>query len=461
MLIVVSATCLLTISVLRTYLVEQLDDDMDDNRNAISAMLFGGDTQADSMAFSRYYGILMDTSGDRLTTMSSFNQPGAPQLGQMTLEEVASHEEPFSVPNVEEGGQPWRVAVYSLESGRGSVAVALSLEDTNEVVDQAAKLILRFGLIVTALAVGVAYLAVTRSFRPLDRVEKTAAVIAAGDLSQRVNIGNPQTEIGRLSRSLNTMLAHIESAFASRSASENKMRRFVADASHELRTPLVTIRGFSELYRHGALETEEDVSTAMSRIENEAKRMGEMVEDLLMLARIDEQRPLQMDPVDLLVLAQDAAVDAQASDPDRRIKVIALDGGAPPSAPTAGDEARLRQVMANLLTNAMRYTPPGSPIEIAVGVERVIDDRLNAIIEVRDHGPGISEDDAARVFERFYRADTSRTRETGGTGLGLAIVAAIVAQHDGTVRINDTAGGGATLSLRLPFVPADAEVFSG
>jgi two-component system OmpR family sensor kinase len=259
--------------------------------------------------------------------------------------------------------------------------------------------------------------------------------------------------VGRLSSSLNAMLAHIETAFASRTASEQRMRRFVQDASHELRTPLVTIRGFSELYRHGALQTPDDVGAAMGRIESEAKRMGQLVEDLLTLARVDEQRPLETKPLDLLMLGNDAALDARASAPNRAITVVGLDGGAPRPAPIVGDEARLRQVVANLVTNALRYTPDGSPLEIAVGVQPASDNRLDSVLEIRDHGPGISEDEAARVFERFYRADTSRDRETGGTGLGLAIVAALVAQHDGTVRLNETPGGGATMSIRIPYHP--------
>jgi two-component system OmpR family sensor kinase len=280
-------------------------------------------------------------------------------------------------------------------------------------------------------------------------VEKTAAAIAAGDLSRRVDIDNPHTELGRLGSSLNAMLAHIETAFAARTASEARMRRFAADASHELRTPLVTIRGFSELYRHGALATDEDVATAMGRIESEAKRMGSMVEDLLLLARLDEQRPLQQKPVDLQLIAHDAVVDTQASDRTRPISLTGLDGGPAVPAPVLGDEAKLRQVVGNLVGNALRYTPDGTPIELAVGI-RTTAAGPRAVIEVRDHGAGISEDEAAKVFERFYRADTSRTRETGGSGLGLAIVAAIVGSHGGSVRVATTDGGGATLVVSLP-----------
>jgi two-component system, OmpR family, sensor kinase len=212
----------------------------------------------------------------------------------------------------------------------------------------------------------------------------------------------------------------------------------------------VTIRGFSELYRHGALATDEDVATAMGRIESEAKRMGSMVEDLLLLARLDEQRPLQQKPVDLQLIAHDAVVDTQASSRARVISLVGLDGGSAAPAPVLGDEAKLRQVVGNLVGNALRYTPDDTPIELAVGVRGSEDGRQRSVIEVRDHGPGISGEDASKVFERFYRADTSRTRETGGSGLGLAIVAAIVGSHGGSVRVENTDGGGATLVVSLP-----------
>ncbi|GAB3527872.1 sensor histidine kinase [Arthrobacter monumenti] len=449
MVIVVGVTCILTITFLQDFLTDQLDEDLEANRQGVSDRLFGM-TDSSQVTLTNYHGILLSPSGEHLIAFESADEP---KIGTPSLEQVrARGTDAFSVTGTAEDSDGWRVRMYPLESGEGSVAIALPLDDTKAVIAGATRRILTGGLLATAAAAAIAYMAVARSFRPLARMERTASAIAAGDLSQRVRVENPSTEVGRLSKSVNAMLAHIEAAFSSRTASEKKMRRFVADASHELRTPLVTIRGYSELYRHGALQSDEDITTAMGRIENEAKRMGQMVEDLLMLARIDEQRPLEMQPVDLLDLAHDSATDAMASDQDRNIRVISLDGGRPASAPTAGDEARLRQVLANLVTNALRYTPPGTPIEIAVGVQRVIDDSKDSIIEVRDHGHGISDAEAARVFERFYRADTSRTRETGGTGLGLAIVAAIVAQHDGTVRLEETEGGGATMSIRLPYV---------
>ncbi|GAA4657444.1 HAMP domain-containing sensor histidine kinase [Arthrobacter cryoconiti] len=378
----------------------------------------------------------------------------------------------FTLPSTD-GGAPWRVTVIapvsftygpanlvgSAPEYSGYVVVGLPYENLNNTMERLAVVIAGVAILAITLGTMIAYWTVSRSFRPLGRVEKTAAAIAAGDLSRRVDIENPATEVGRLSESLNTMLAHIEHAFAARTASEKRMRRFVADASHELRTPLVTIRGFSELYRHGALQTPDDVGTAMGRIESESKRMGSLVEDLLMLARIDEQRPLQLRPLDLLLIGHDAVVDARASARERTFTVVGLDGGTGTSAPTIGDEAKLRQVVNNLMGNALRYTPEGSPVEIMVG-SRGDGEQKTAVIKIRDHGPGVPEEEAPRIFERFYRADSSRDRNTGGSGLGLAIVAAIVASHNGTVRVEQTPGGGATLAIELPFQTPDDDIDS-
>ena len=225
------------------------------------------------------------------------------------------------------------------------------------------------------------------------------------------------------------------------------MRQFVADASHELRTPLAAVRGYAELYRQGAVREPAEVASAMTRIEGEAGRMGGLVEDLLVLARLDDQRPLTITPVDLTVIAADAAQDARAIDPSRRIEVLGLDGPLGP-ATAPGDDAKLRQLVANLVSNALNHTPAGTPLEIAVGIRP--GDGL-AVLEVRDHGPGVDPDKARKVFERFYRADPSRSRGTGGgNGLGLAIAAAIVSAHHGRIGVAETPGGGATFVVELP-----------
>lgn len=469
MLVTVVVTAALTASLFRQELVRQIDEDLFLNRNNVSYYLLDSLDASTPYTFSpqsilRFYGELQDNEG-RIVANTSL--PGstvdAPDIPDLTAEQVAARgNAAFEVSGTSEDSRGWRVQMYRLESGDGSLAIALPLEPVHSSVDRVTSLVATIGLLATLGASVISYAVATRAFRPLLRVERTAAQIAAGDLSRRVENGPPDTEVGRLSRSLNAMLAHIESAFRSKEKSEERMRRFIQDASHELRTPLVTIRGFSELYRHGGITDPEDVGTAMGRIEGEAKRMGQLVEDLLTLARLDEQRPLEHEHVDLLLLAHDAVMDARVNAADREVTLVGLDGGKATSAPTLGDEGRLRQVIANLVTNALRYTPEGTPLEIAVGTVDVLEGSVDhtgqhtgrardSVIEVRDHGPGISEEDAARVFERFYRADSSRHRETGGTGLGLAIVAAIVAQHDGTVRLRETAGGGATLSVRLPW----------
>ena len=388
------------------------------------------------------------------------SQSDRPAIANITAAEAKLRgNSPFQVKGT--AGSNWRVVAIGVTANgqNGVVIIGLPLTPVDKVMEHAVLVVVGVGLLTLVLAFFIATWTVARSFRPLAKVEKTAAAIAAGDLSRRVEVDNPHTEVGRLGGSLNAMLAHIEASFAARAASEGRMRRFAADASHELRTPLVTIRGFSELYRHGALATQEDVAMAMGRIESEAKRMGSMVEDLLMLARLDEQRPLQLKPVDLQLLAHDAVVDTRASSGDRAITLTGLDGASPTAAPVQGDEAKLRQVIGNLVGNALRYTPEGSPIELAVGVRKTPTGSVS-VIEIRDHGPGIPEEETNKIFERFYRADTSRTRETGGSGLGLAIVAAIVGSHGGTVQVAETDGGGATLVVSLPFHEESAELLS-
>jgi two-component system OmpR family sensor kinase len=277
-----------------------------------------------------------------------------------------------------------------------------------------------------------------------------------------VPAGDDRTEVGRLSTALNGMLARIESAFRAQQDSEEKargsaerMRRFVADASHELRTPLTSIRGFAELYRQGAVGDPEEVRRLMQRIESEGARMGLLVEDLLLLARLDQQRPLVVVPVDLAEVAGDAVHDARAVQPDRPIE-LRLDESLTEVPVVLGDEARLRQVVGNLVTNALTHTPQAARVTVTLAEEP--DDPDTVVLRVSDEGPGLSDEDAERVFERFYRADTSRTRAAGGTGLGLAIVSSLVAAHGGRVELETAEGAGATFTVHLPRSgPPDAD----
>jgi two-component system OmpR family sensor kinase len=370
------------------------------------------------------------------------------------------------------GDGRWRVAVQPLRDGSGSVVVAASLDGVDDTIRQLRAIDLVVSVVVLLALAGVGAVIVRASLRPLVEIEQTARAIAAGDLTRRVPDRDPRTEVGRLGRALNTMLAQIEAAFGARAASEasarrseeaarrseDRMRRFVADASHELRTPLTTIRGFAELYRQGGSRDPAELDRLMRRIEDQAARMGLLVEDLLLLARLDQQRPLDRHPVDLLALAADAVHDARAVAPDRRIELL-LGGENGDPAGTAlvvlGDDQRLRQVMANLVNNALTHTPAGSPVEVRVGAS-TLDGRPGAAVEVVDHGPGLAPEQAERVFERFYRADPARSHADGGTGLGLSIVAALVAVHGGTVGVDTVPGRGARFRVVLPLAPGAA-----
>ena len=364
--------------------------------------------------------------------------------------------EPFTVEAVSGGGQ-WRVVgePVSLSDGSsGTLLVAQSLGDLTGTVDRLVLLLTAIGAVTILGLAGVGYLLVRASLRPLVEVEHTAAAIAAGDLSQRVPEADPRTEVGQLSAAFNGMLTQIESAFAERAASESeareseeRMRRFVADASHELRTPLTSIRGFAELYRQGAAAGPEEVRRLLRRIEDEATRMGLLVEDLLLLARLDQQRPLEMAPVDVLAVATDAVESARAVQPRRNIQLLI--GSVDPPPVVIGDQARLRQVVDNLLGNALRHTPVAADVMVRIAT-LTEGTAPHVLLEVADEGAGMSAEDAALVFERFYRADASRSRADGGTGLGLAIVASLVAGHGGSVDVETAPGHGARFIVRLP-----------
>lgn len=297
-----------------------------------------------------------------------------------------------------------------------------------------------------AVLVALAALAlwlVRLGLRPLRRIELTAAAITGGDLSQRVGHPDPQTEIGRVGSALNTMLDRIED-------SDRRLRRLIADASHELRTPLAAVRAYAELFARGAAARPEDLERSMTGITREAERMSLLVDDLLLLARLDEGRPLERKSVDLATVVREAVDAARVVEPDRPIDVLVE------PVTVTGDEARLRQVLDNLLTNARAHTQAGTPV--SVEVQRV---EGRAILAVADHGPGLSEEEAARVFERFYRADSSRARASGGSGLGLSIVEAVTEAHGGTVDVRPTPGGGATFVIALPLAADQAASSSG
>jgi two-component system OmpR family sensor kinase len=346
----------------------------------------------------------------------------------------------FTVASAEAGGPAFRVSVSSLGTTGETLIVALPLRDVQRTLGRIRNIELLVTVGVALAVAGLGWWLVRVAMRPLTGMAATADTIAAGDLSRRVSPADDDTEVGRLGLALNTMLERIESAFAERQRTEDKLRRFVADASHELRTPLTSIRGYAELFRRGAATRPDDLAKAMSRIEEEAARMGVLVEELLLLARLDQGRPLERRPVDLSSMAAEAVADARVVEPDRPIE-LDVDG----PVPVVGDGPRLRQVFDNLLTNIRTHTPPGTPASV-----RVRRNGETAVLVVDDEGPGMSEDEAARAFERFYRVDPSRARTSGGVGLGLSIVNAIVAAHDGTVTLDSKPGEGATFTITLP-----------
>jgi two-component system OmpR family sensor kinase len=526
-----------TMSMLKPVLLDQLDAQLSAASSAsyLNTYLFGTSSDSEKIATdaspSDYFAALYDSNGDLVRTNWSnipyAHRPAIPR--NLTVVEGKALP-PGGYPLLSNDGRTTYRAVAQTvtmnpSGSLGTAIVATTTSQIDTVMASFLAIFLGFGVIVVIVGAGLTRMLVTTTFSPLREVEETAAAIADGDFSQRLGGATPNTEVGRLNRSLNTMLNRIDRAFTDRARTIDQMRRFVGDASHELRTPLVSVRGYAELYRMGALQTPEDVAQAMDRIEKEAIRMGLLVEDLLELARLDETKPLDLHPVDLVRIARDAAMDAMAGAPDRTVTVltpspvpagaaeveeepgvdtvpytipddasrpanatgpIAFAGSAlarlrrggrsrrsgtgpipvtttervalaaPPAEPAIvmAEENKLRQVVTNLMGNALRYTPDGSPIEIAVQVDRRAD---RAVLEVRDHGEGIPPQIRDKIFQRFWRADTSRARETGGSGLGLAIVSSIMAAHHGTVEVVETDGGGATFRVSLPLAGRQAQ----
>jgi two-component system OmpR family sensor kinase len=499
-----------TMTVLRTVLLNDVDAKI--TKFAVSIPGYqttGANTCKVNAGPNDYYLAVLDTDGRQLCS-NELSANVAPHLPTMPFSAViAADGTPFTVWDNEHDDQ-WRVIAVPKSitdsSDYVTVVVGINLAESNSLIGRFLVVFLGFGLAVVVLGAALTRLLVTSTFAPLREVEATAAAIAEGDFSQRLPGAMPNTEVGRLNRSLNTMLNRIDRAFSDRARTIDQMRRFVGDASHELRTPLVSVRGYAELYRMGALQKPEDVAQAMERIEKEAIRMGELVSDLLELARIDEAKPLQLGPVDLVPIAHDAALDAMASAPRRTVRVIVAEAAIVPApepstepvfatspaatgpirfagaqlarlrrrqgrgdlpitpaealAPRAeafempavvlAEENKIRQVVTNLIGNAMRFTPDDSPIELVVSVDTA---RRVGVLDVVDHGEGIPPQIREKIFQRFWRADSSRTRETGGSGLGLAIVSGIIASHKGEVTVLETPGGGATFRVILPLLP--------
>jgi two-component system OmpR family sensor kinase len=355
------------------------------------------------------------------------------------------------VSSTNSSGPRYRVRAFPRPDGLGLTVVAMPLTDADQALHRLLEVEgLVIGVVILVLAL-IAWWLVRLGLRPLARMGATADAIAAGDLSRRVSPADERTEVGRLGLALNGMLTQIERAFADREASENRLRRFLADASHELRTPLASVRGYAELFRIGAVRDSVETAKAMTRIEQEPARMGALVEDMLRLARLDQLPEPSRAPVDLSKLLADAADDARVSAPNRSISVAA-DG----ETIVEGDASHLRQIVGNLTRNALVHTPDGTPIEL-----RVSRADAKVTLEVRDHGPGLPTSDPALLFERFWRADPDRGRGPAGAGLGLSIVAALVTAHAGTVRAENAEGGGARFLVTLPAYARDVTRAAG
>jgi len=449
---------------LQGYLVDRVDTQL---RAAVDAFPdWSGGRILEAGLPSQYHFEFQSLAGAVEETPSKLSPTPPPNLPSVAPEDADG--DPFTAPATRGEGS-WRaVALRAVDRDgtvQGTLLIATSLGEVDDTVHRLTAINLLVG---GAVLVGLAlagYTMVRAALRPLTKIEQTAAAIAGGDLSRRVDDDDPSTEVGRLGLALNSMLEQIETAFRARQSSEatarrseEKMRRFVADASHELRTPLTSIRGFAELHRQGAVTDPAEVSRLLGRIEDESKRMGLLVDDLLLLARLDQQRPFEHAPVDLRVLAADAVEAARATAPGRDVRLDlpagADDGegdGGDAGLLVAGDEPRLRQVLSNLLDNALAYTPVDAPITV-LGGRTLRDGHEVSFVEVRDRGAGLTPEQAERIFERFYRTDKARSRAHGGTGLGLSIVAAITAAHGGTVEVDTTPGEGATFRVLLPLM---------
>ena len=458
----------LSLFLLNRTLIGSLDQDL--ARAARPSMLSSPQHELDEAGLSNgnnytpvdYVVEFRDANGKTLQKIVRDRDGGSeltfPDLDRASIVKLGG--EPFTI--LDNDQERWRVAAVASDSSDGAVMfVALPMHSVDRTMNEMALIIVLVGTMVVLVGVGVGGYVAHRALEPLRDVERTAKHIAAGSLSRRVPVSYSSQEVHRLSVSLNEMLIRLEQSFEAQAkseaealASQSRMRRFVGDASHELRTPLAAIRGNGELYRMGAMRTDEDVAQSMRRIEDEAKRMGSLVENLLCLARLDEQRTFQLEPFDISGIVKDVVQDLRALDPTREVAITTLTGTVMEPEDLRphgvnGDEEGLRQVILNLVGNANRHTPKGSPVEVAIGHSR----SGSVLVEVRDHGEGIPADLRDRVFERFFRTDESRQRQQtqgGGAGLGLSIAATIVQQHNGIISIHETNGGGATFRVELP-----------
>jgi two-component system, OmpR family, sensor kinase len=445
-----------TYAALRSSLFKRVDNSLDSSANAVSGVLarqrpdgpgregpFGLNGLAALGVLTPGMYVEIRPAGGSPPVVGTVGRPGetAPTLKIPSGFGPAGDGRPRRATVQAEGGAEFRLLARRVPFSNSTLILGTPLHETHVTLDQLRwiELLVTCAVIASLLLFGLWL--ITASLKPLRRIEETAAAIGAGDLSRRVQPGGgATTEIGRLGMALNAMLGQIEDAFAERSASEARLRRFISDASHELRTPIAAVSAYAELFDRGARDRPADLERSMTGIQRETRRMGLLVGDLLLLARLDQGRPLESAPVDLSALAADAVDAAHAMEPERP---LTLETAA--AVTVAGDAERLRQVVDNLLANVRAHTPGE-----AAAVVRVRRDDGDVVLEVEDQGPGLADERAAHVFERFYRGDASRSRDHGGAGLGLAIVAAIVQAHGGSVGLESTPGAGTTFRITLP-----------
>lgn len=444
-----------TMTVMNQVLTNQVDEDLKSSGATVAQQTFNALAGTNVQVVpSPYYIYVQNSAGADWHYMSPSMQEryGTPQDVTVVFDSEPS--EPQTIPGTKLHTS-WR-AIYlpTVSEQFPAVAIAYPLSDLEDTKTQMMLILLIIAVVIVAVGALLSYVIVQHSLKPLRIIEHTTRQITQGDLTIRVPTENMGIEVGHLAGSINIMLGQIESAMTARARSESKVRQFVSDASHELRTPLASVRGYAELYRMGGIGPDK-VDQAMERIESEARRMGGLVEDLLQLARLDESRPLNIAPANLTDLALSAVLDFQARTSNYPAQVTGLFGGEPDEVIALVDRDKITQVISNLLSNVLQHTPPGTTVDVAVGTEQVraVTGMVTmAVIEVRDHGPGIPPENREKVFERFYRVDTSRSRASGGSGLGLAIVHSIASAHHGSANISETPGGGTTVSLNFPIL---------
>ena len=465
--VLVLVSSLGTIALLRTYLQANVDTLLTSTATALSDedptqlenRLATNQLQLPSLP-TDFYIAYVDESGSLLIGLvsSAGNNREVPNLSNFSANYVLQTQGiPFEANELGEvaedsGIRGWRMVAVPLTTMPGSLVVALPTRANNALLAQYGIIGGGFGALLLILSGLSIWLTISSALKPLNEVERTAEAVTEGDISQRLMERDGETEIARLNRSLNTMLDGIETAMQDRSKTLDQMRRFVSDASHELRTPLVSVRGYAELYRMGALQKPEQVAEAMGRIESEAVRMTGLVESLLTLTRMDESTKLELAATNIVSLSIDAARDASVADGKRKIVVTDLAGRDLENEAVIEakvDANSMRQVLINLLANASRFSTPEAQIEIAIDLS-ISEGNKQLTLEVRDHGEGIPEQLREKVFERFYRVDNSRNSETGGSGLGLSIVSSIIAKHQGKIVALETPSGGTTMRVTLP-----------